>query len=482
MPFAWRDTMSMAETDLDHQHKLIIQSLNALDKANRDREAAAVHMLFAKLLPYLKKHFEEEEAYFERIRYPRRYGHKQLHAELLRAAGDIHRHFMQATDDAGRFAAAADLQAFLKDYLFRHVAKEDMAARQAAKPDRSSEQSMMELNRQSEEMRAQRLQKRNSDIEYQLPAHLEHLLKRIEFVAPGMPPKAGEFPSFQALCDSAIFRRLDEVLLFFQRSNPDLRRELPPFFLSSPKFREKFQAAIRKFVLPSLWDSRQVRLAAASLDLDKIDNENFWTSIEATLRAEIMYGWRLSWAEMRPVAGKKTEDGRTVLKIKDNLKQLREALQPDDPADYDLPKIGQRELDVFSSLLDVETDWRKKLDLSWTIFVDLYEQEKDPRVFQQRAREGALRDFMLESFSKFPTEWLDFILLCCHANFPRVTSMFLDSFSRNYAARETTLPFTMRYLEQVALHPEIRHREVQSEDVYQRQREELGKIFTKSNE
>jgi len=478
MPFAWRDTMGMGVSDLDAQHKLIIHSLNALEKAIRDRETAAIHTLFSRLLPFFKKHFAEEEAYFEKIKYPRRLQHKQLHAELLRVAADIYQQFMRAADDGGRLAAAADLQTFFEDYLVKHVIKEDMAAKPPAKQDQISDKSIMTLNQESEDARAQRVQLRNSDLEYALPQHLEHLLKRIEFVVPEPPEPRGEFPSFQALCESAIFRRLDTVLLFFQRYNPDLRRELAPFFLSSPKFREKFQAAISKHVLPVLWESRQVRLAATSLDLAKIDNDNFWTMIEPTLRAEIMNSWRLSWAEMRPVAGKQTDDGRTVIKIKDSLKQLREALQPDEPGDYDLPKVGRRELDVFASLLDVDTDWQDKLNMSWTIFVDLYEQEKDPRVFQQRAREGALRDFMLESFSKFPTEWLDFILLCCHANFPRVTSMFLDSFSRNYSAREATLPFTMRYLGLIAERPDIRHREIQSEDTYHRQRDELRKILT----
>jgi hypothetical protein len=223
-----------------------------------------------------------------------------------------------------------------------------------------------------------------------------------------------------------------------------------------------------------------VRLAASSLDLTTLDDESFWTRIEGTLRADIMHWWRTSWMNMRPIVSKRDADGRTVLKVKDNLKSLREMLQPDDPEDYDLPKIGQRELDLFASLLDVDTDWWDKLNLAWKIFVDLYEQEKDPRVFQQKAREGALRDYMLESFNKFPTEWLDFLLLCCHANFPRVTTMFLDSFTRNYDRRDMVLPFTMRYLEQIAERKDIRHREIEAEALYVKQREELRGYLTKS--
>lgn len=481
MPLAWRDTMGMREPDLDHEHKLIILSVNALEKAHDSGDAAAIQRLFSWVLPHLKKHFEEEEAYFERIRYLRRFHHKQLHAGLLERVEEIHRTFSQAADDTGRLDAAAALHTFFEEYVFEHVMEEDIRAKPGAKrpepPLPSSEASMIGLEHKSEQAREERQTQRNSDVEYHLPPHLEHLLKRIEFVIPDLPPVESGFTSFQALCEAAIFRRLDRVLLFFRRHNSELRRELPPLFLSTEKFRGKFHAALSKLVLPLLWESRQVRLASSSLDLAQTDTENFWTSIEPTLRAEIMHWWRLSWTNLRPIAGKPTEDGRTVLKVKDELKSLREMLQPDNPADYDLPKIGQRELDVFSSLLDVDTDWWSKLNLAWTIFVDLYEQEKDPRVFQQRAREGALRDFMLESFSKFPTEWLDFILLACHACFPRVTSQFLDSFTRNYGKREQTLPFTMRYLERVAETPEIRYREIQADDTYQRQREELRKFL-----
>ena len=295
MPLAWRDTMTLREPDLDHEHKLIILSVNALEKAHDAGDAAAIQRLFSWVLPHLKKHFEEEEAHFEKIRYLRRFHHKQLHAGLLERAEEIHRTFLQATDDIGRLEAAAALHTFFEDYVIGHVMEEDVKAKPGAKRPEisaatppSSEVSMIGLEHQSEQAREERQQKRNSDVDYYLPPHLEHLLKRIEFVIPDLPPVGEGFTSFQALCEAAIFRRLDRVLLFFRRHNADLKRELPPLFLSSEKFREKFHAALSKLVLPLLWESRQVRLASSSLDLAQTDTENFWTSIEPTLRAEII--------------------------------------------------------------------------------------------------------------------------------------------------------------------------------------------------
>ncbi len=481
MPIVWRDTMSINEPYLDHQHKLIINTVTVLEKARSQRNAAAIHTVFSNLLPYFKKHFLEEEQFFEQIKYPRRDWHKQQHIALTQKAEEIYQQFTRAPDDDGRLAAAELLQAFIEDYIFNHMAREDLKAKPYTKLDSSSEISMVVLHEQSEQAHKERRQRRDQDIEYHLPPHLAHLLNRIEFLVPDLAPPEDGFETFQALCESAIFRRLDRVIMFFERCNPELRRELPAPYLLSHHFRDKFQAALRKLVFPTLWDSRQIRLAASSIDLTTIDNETFWTRIENTLRADIMYWWRETWSSMRPVVGRREADGRNVLKIGEPLKKLREMLQPDEPEQYDLPKIGRIELDIFSSLLDVETDWWDKLNLAWRIFVDLYEQEKDPRVFQQKAREGALRDFMLESFDKFPSEWLDFILLCCHANFPRVTSMFLEKFTTNYSNRDEVLPNTMRYLDQIAGRPDVRHREMEAEADYLREREELRTVLTRAD-
>jgi hypothetical protein len=58
--------------------------------------------------------------------------------------------------------------------------------------------------------------------------------------------------------------------------------------------------------------------------------------------------------------------------------------------------------------------------------------------------------------------------------------MFLDSFTRNYDKRDMVLPFTMRYLEQIAERKDIRMREIEAEALYVKQREELRGYLTKT--
>lgn len=318
------------------------------------------------------------------------------------------------------------------------------------------------------------------DIAYALPPHLAHLLRRIEWRGGELPPPATGFTSFDQLCEAAILRRVDRVMTFFQRTNPEVERLLPPTFLLSPHFGEKFHQAIRQLVLPSMLNGRQVRMLAASLDPGAVDADSFWDAAPAVLRSSILDIWGAYWDGLRLIATTK-DDGSTVFLVKEEMKQLRVILQPDSPQDYDLPRIVNRELDVFKTMLDPTTDWWGRLNGLWQSCRDLYEQEKDPRVFQQQAREGALRDKLLAAFDRFPDRWGDFVILACHRVFPRINTHFLERFSLNFgltdAEREARMPYLMRYLYQTRENPEIRRREDMAEAEWRRQEHSLRAYF-----
>jgi len=174
-------------------------------------------------------------------------------------------------------------------------------------------------------------------------------------------------------------------------------------------------------------------------------------------------------------------DGSRVLQVKDETKLLREMLASTEDDMYDLPKVGNREIDVFTSLLDTSIDWWYTLNKAWEIVEDIYEQEKDPRIFQDKARVGALRDNLLNAFQRFPDQWGDFLVLACHRMFPRISTIFLESFTtnlgRNEAEREVHLPYTVRYLRQVRSFPSIREQELAEEEQWQTEMEQLRKYL-----
>jgi len=305
-------------------------------------------------------------------------------------------------------------------------------------------------------------------------------MQRFQFVVPQMPEVKGDFDNFEQLCEAAIHHRVNKILVFFQRSNPEVKRKLPPVFLASPAFAAKFHAAVSKFIIPAITASRQIKMMSASVDCSGLDTENFWELLKQILKDSILATWRAAWDDLRLVPVTKP-DGSRVLQVKDETKLLREMLAADEDALYDLPKVGNREIDVFISLLDTTVDWWDSLNRTWDIVEDIYEQEKDPRVFQDKARVGALRDNLLAAFQRFPEQWGDFLILACHRMFPRVSSLFIEDFTRsvgrNETEREAIMPYTIRYLRQVRDFPSIREKEAAEEAQWQAEIDELRKFL-----
>ncbi len=316
----------------------------------------------------------------------------------------------------------------------------------------------------------------HDDISYEVPAHLAYLLKRIAYAVPQPPEPVNGFASFDDLCEAAVVARVERVLVFFQRCNPEVQRALPRPFLLSPEFAENFRKAVNRFVIPNIRESRQIRMQAASFKWEEANTITFWEHTNRQLKEKLQQVWMQSWIDLKLIETRKG-DGTRVFQVKPETKVLREMLQPPHPDTYDLPKIGNRELDVFCSLLDPNTDWFAKLSDIWQTCHDLYEQEKDPRVFQDRAREGALRDNLLTAFQRFPDQWADFLVLTCHRVFPRINCSFIEKFTTNVgsteAERERHLPFVMRYLYQVKDNPEISVWERKEELEWEQKAQEL---------
>lgn len=304
------------------------------------------------------------------------------------------------------------------------------------------------------------------DIEYWLPPHLAHLLRRLEYDTPTLAPPQTEYRDFASLFETAIIWRIDTILVFFQRNNSTVTREIPPFFLASEEFAEKFRNVVRGFIFPQIRDSRQGKLLSTTLDLSKVNSENFWDHVTQDARDKVMLVWQQAWDDLKLIEAKK-DDGAKVSKIKYCTKDMRDMLAPSSPESYDIPRIGNPEIDVFISLLDTSLDWGLLLNERWGMLHDIYEQEMDPRVFQQQAREGAFRDALLSVFNDIPEQWCDFLALLCHRVFPRADTKFLKAFAVNFGLtdleRRQRAPYLLRYLDQVRQRPEISAREEREE-------------------
>jgi len=488
----WRDAMSVGAPALDADHKKLIELVNFADQWVARESWPQVATVLDELMVYAQGHFRREESVMAALKFPETESHKKLHEALGMRARVLRDRFNACAHDEDRRACGAILLKVLNDWLLDHILKQDMKYKpyipKKALPPPSRGETELQIGLPPPPTEAEmvaerkaRMEARNKDVEYALPPNLAHLLKRLDYVIPELPPPAKGFDSFEKLCQAAICRRVDKVLVFFHRHNPALKLELPTFFLASPEFAEKFHEAITKFIFPTLWESRQVRMLATSFDWASEDTDSFWDHVTRQLEQGILQGWIQAWDDLRLVEA--TKNGAKVYQVKENTKALRDVLLPSDPMVYDIPKIGNREIEVFKSLLDPANDWWATLNRSWRVCHDLYEQEKDPRIFQQKAREGAFRDGLLAAFNRFPPEWVDFMVLACHRVFPRVTTTFLEGFATNLgrseAEREAHIPYTIRYLRQVREIPEIAARERVEEMEWRAKMKELSDFLAK---
>ena len=309
------------------------------------------------------------------------------------------------------------------------------------------------------------------DLEYSLPPHLAHLLRHMDYPQPEPAAPRGGFADFDELCLAALHHRLDRVLAFFQKHNPAVARPLPVPFLQSPRYAERYRKAVAKLIYPRIRDSRQVRLLASNVDVRTSTTESFWEAINGSMARLLELSWQNAWDDLLLVPEQRGTE--RIMKIRPETRELRALLQPDTPEAYDLPHLGNREILLLASLLSAGEDWWPRLARFWHACHTLYEQEWDPRVFQQQAREGALRDLVLKGLAEFPEPWHDFFVLMLHRVFPRLGTRFLERFAYNLGqtdeARRARMPFLMRYVDQARARPDVREQEQREEDLWRRQ-------------
>jgi hemerythrin-like metal-binding protein len=475
----WRDSMSVGVPELDADHRMLLDLINAFEACVEAEDDEGTATVMRKLVGLIADHFSREEDLLSGIGCSSFYAHRDSHDVVSDRMHLMRRRYLMATDPSARRELAASLLAFMRNSVMEHILHEDTAmgrrmAPAAAPPDSDSD--AVPPAAPPAPAAASTAKPGAKDVEYSLPPHLAHLLTRLNYTQAELPPPRREFPNFDALCTEAILRRIDEVLVVFHKHNPSVRRDLPPPFILAPAFMTRFRSAVATLIMGDLLKSRLLRQLESSCEWQALDSDSFWENVDSTLAADLAERWKLAWEELKLVERRK-EDGSRVFQVKETTRVLREMLQPPTPEDYDLPRIGNVEIDTLASLFDPGRDLAGALQAAWRRCHDLYEQEMEPRVFQQKAREGALRDYLLQAHQHYAANWGEVLLLTAHRVFGRVTTHFLERFStslgRNEQERAGHMPYLMRYLHQLRDRPEIRRREREEETEWQAQRQEL---------
>jgi len=265
-------------------------------------------------------------------------------------------------------------------------------------------------------------------------------------------PEPVNCESYKKLLDEALAWKISNILTFFQRRNPEMKRDLPSPFLLNPDFNDKLIEVARDQITPvMIKNSRSVRMFETRLKLNEVDSATFWEIAEREhVKDVIETTWQNVWNHNRPVMVEKKVNGESKIswKITNELKAIREQFNPV------IEKLNSQEIDIIISLV-CEGFNRTQLEHAWTKLRQLYEQEMHRRDYQSKARDGALRDSLLDCFDNFPDRVGEFLVMLCYYNFPKISLRFLINFTKNkgttYDQRRERIPYLMKFLD----HPDV---------------------------
>ena len=491
--------MKIGDETIDADHKQFMALFNLMERSLQQNDVAPVEDIMEDLQSVVENHFTREEAYMAKIGYPDLEEHKKQHERLIYQFYTMLGRFRASQNDAEKRRNAVKIAAFQREWLIDHVLKEIVAFKRYAAQAGGKPLTTAWLAPPGAP--ADRLVGPTATITpssppspapgatmaptgpsgwitvKDIPPNLAAYLAPLDYTVPRSPPPTKEFPDFTALCESAIWRSVEKVLLFFQRHNTAIIRELPPPFIASPEFARNLRRTIQHFIFPAMWQTKRMRMLQSNFASISCDDDSLFETLGERIIGDILTVWAESWNALRLIevggaAGAKT------LKIKQDTKLLREFLEPSTPLAYDMPKVGNREIEIFKSLLDPINDWPAQLTKHWRLVHDYYVLEKS-HLADPDLREGTLRDQLIEIFNTLPDPWNDFFILTVHRVFQRLDTRFLESFSTNFgrteAVREAVMPYTMRYLRQARMQPEIRAREAMEDEEWQNVFVELHK-------
>jgi hemerythrin len=113
----WSDDLSIGIHEIDDQHKKLVGLINDLHDAMKSGQAKqALEKTLSELADYAVYHFQVEEKYMEKFRYPEYHSHKLAHAAFVKKVAAF-----QADYKSGKLGLSLELMHFLRDWLTTHI-------------------------------------------------------------------------------------------------------------------------------------------------------------------------------------------------------------------------------------------------------------------------------------------------------------------------------------------------------------------------
>jgi hemerythrin-like metal-binding protein len=113
----WNDNYSVKIKEVDDQHRQLIDQINLLHDAMKQRKGSEmVGTIIARLAEYTQRHFMTEEQLFLKHGYPETVKHTQEHNAFINKVATF-----QNDLKAGRVMLSMEVLNFLKQWLIGHI-------------------------------------------------------------------------------------------------------------------------------------------------------------------------------------------------------------------------------------------------------------------------------------------------------------------------------------------------------------------------
>lgn len=117
----WSDNLSVNVSEMDRQHRKLIDMINELfDAMSSGKGRDVIGKVLDGLTEYTKTHFASEERMMQLHNYPELSTQQSEHAKLTQQVIDL-----QAKFKGGSFTITLETMSFLKDWLQNHILQND---------------------------------------------------------------------------------------------------------------------------------------------------------------------------------------------------------------------------------------------------------------------------------------------------------------------------------------------------------------------
>ncbi|MBN1907206.1 MAG: hemerythrin family protein [Deltaproteobacteria bacterium] len=119
----WEESLSVKVSEIDTQHKKLVELINKLHEAMKERKANTVlGGIIDELVDYAINHFRTEESYFDKFGYLKAVQHRKEHKDFVSKVAAFKDDFAR-----NKIMLSMEIMEFLKAWLINHIKKIDMA-------------------------------------------------------------------------------------------------------------------------------------------------------------------------------------------------------------------------------------------------------------------------------------------------------------------------------------------------------------------